>query len=219
MATVGSDTFTEASDTDLASHTPDVGAGWTLEQAGWATVNAASDELRADADVTTGRDYCVKGDNIGDDDMDVTCGLKRTTFSTQTTRFHGIAGRTPSTPGQDGYNAMIRLDAGSLCDWELEKEVAGAVTSLGTWNGDQTAGVYYTTKLEIRTAAKKVYVAGVERISSSDDSLTGNNFCGISGFLNTSASAFRWDNFLSESVAVAGIVRERLLGGGVRVAA
>lgn len=84
-----------------------------------------------------------------------------------------------------------------MVDMKLDKVVATTRTELGSYDANIGSGdVPETVKLEIRTAAKKVYQNGVERISSTDDVLTGNNFAGITSQRGT----VRGDNFLSESV-------------------
>jgi len=193
MATKAQDAFTEASDTYLESHTPDVGTGWVVSDASEILVNAANDKVTGDADTGSFR-HARETTDIGDDDMDVSllCFASGTT-----SRRIGVCGRIPAeTPVNNLYRASLR---GSDFLVELEKVVGGVATALGTYT---FTGNTATLKLEIRTAAKKVYVDGVERISTTDDSLIGNQFAGL--FLrNRPLSVCSGDDFLSESIAAA----------------
>lgn len=205
-ATIAQDTFTELLDVDLLDHTPDTGTGWDtdtqadLDVFGLLTDNvgvaSGSTNIRAARETTT----------IGDDDMDVTldCVLN----SVATNNSGGPTGRIPDTVNGSAnrYQAKLVGDATTV-DVELEKVVASTTTSLGTYDLNAASTDTVTLKLEIRTAAKKVYVGGVERISSVDDSLTGNNFSGI-GVLR---SNFRGDNYLSEDAAAAATRRVILI--------
>lgn len=196
MATVGQDTFTEGSNTNLEDHTPEVGAAWAVEAATKFLIRAADDDVDH---LNAAIEHARKGDDIGDDDMDVTGVCKCANASA---RIAGVTGRVASGSFNNCYEAYLNGDGGAV-DVFLFKNVAGTRTQLGTWNGNLTNNTEYPLKLEIRTAAKKVYVDSVERISSSDDSLTGNNYAGI--VLNGSAGGntqTRVTSFLSESVAV-----------------
>lgn len=194
MGTIGQDAFTAGSDENLESHTPDVGAGWSVEVATKFQVRGSTDDVDHTASAI---EHARKGDDIGDDDMDVTGVCKCANASA---RIAGVTGRVASGSFNNCYEAYLNGD-GSAVDVFLFKNIAGTRTQLGTWNGNLTNNTEYTVKLEIRTAAKKVYVNGTERISSSDDSLTGNNYAGI--VMNGSAggnSQTRVTSFLSESI-------------------
>lgn len=56
--------------------------------------------------------------------------------------------------------------------WDLVKANAASYTTLGTFVQSLTVGQTYTVKLEIREASKKLYVDGVEIISSADNAVT-----------------------------------------------
>src|SRR5207253_2474083 len=57
-------------------------------------------------------------------------------------------------------------------EWHLVQIVSGTQTELGSYHQVLVAGTTYHMKLEIRDAAKKVFIDGVERISSSDNTIT-----------------------------------------------
>jgi hypothetical protein len=85
----------------------------------------------------------------------------------------------------------FRIDvAGGLTLYE-----APAYTSLGTAAQTFTPGQDYTVKAEIRTATKKLYVDGVQKISSSTDAITQIGKAGISAGAATATSGLHIDNF------------------------
>ncbi len=202
MPTKAQDTFTEASDTNLTDHTPDTGTGWTTDVSDEAELKiiAADDELELD-EAMGGGEGAREDTDIGDDDMDVSATL-RTTLSGTDNRVIMVSGRIPSGTF-DGQNAYLVDGKTSGADvYRLNKRVAGSVTALGTYGTIPTSGE--VIKLEIRTAAKKVYIDATERISSTDDSLTGNNFAGfVTRGSPDITSHWRLDDFLSEDVAAA----------------
>lgn len=195
MATKASDTFTEASDTDLKDHTPDTGTGWDTDGDTQPEVEGSSDQLQHHNNSTP--DCGREETDIGDDDMDVTmdCYLG----DDQDNRRCGVTGRVASTEaGEDNaYWGYLQGDDAGGMNAVLDKVVSSSTTNLSS------SSVMFDpltdtveVKLEIRTAAKKVYLDSMEELSSSDDSLTGNNFAGVI----ISRQDPRGDNFLSESV-------------------
>jgi len=198
MATIAQDTFTDTDETDLESHTPDTGTAW-VDESVWQigfdgvlsnTLTAAHDDLRAARETTT----------IGDDDMDVSLDLADAWAALDAAMEIGPAGRfvdtTASNNKQNHYRAVAISD-GTDIGFELFKRVSNTDTSLGTSTTDPVNGD--TIQLKIITATKKLLVNTTEKISSTDDSLTGNNFAGI--MQNKAAEAHPVDNYLSESVA------------------
>lgn len=72
--------------------------------------------------------------------------------------------------------------------FELVKMVAGVATVLGTYTGlSLTAGQTATILLQIRDASKKVFINGIERISSSDNAITDVGRVGVRGFTSTTS--------------------------------
>ncbi|HYE74846.1 MAG TPA: hypothetical protein VEF04_16015, partial [Blastocatellia bacterium] len=201
MATKAQDTFTESSNTFIESHTPSpTGTGWTPSTTSDVTVLEASDDVRisAGANIRSARE----GTDVGSDQMDVSADV--VIASTSSAERIGVTGRYASGNHVNHYRALGQGATTVTRTILLTKQVAGADTALGTFTLTiaETSAVT-TIKLEIRTAAKKVYTNGTERISSADDSLTGNNFAGIYG----RGSVARLDNYLSESVSSTGLVK------------
>ena len=194
-ATIGQDTFTEASNTNLENHTPDTGTSWSVDATAEFLVLGASDDLQENA----ARDnFARETTDIGDDDMDVSTDT--TINSTSNARRAGVIGRIPTGESgvANGYHAYRRGEA-SGTSYRLDKIVTSVTTNLGSYSDAAANTVSQTIKLEIRTAAKKIYVDATERISSTDDVLTGNNFAGIV----MEEKVPRMDNWLSESVTTA----------------
>lgn len=201
MATKAQDTFTEASDTALGSHTPDTGTGWTVtsdDGSDGITVVAADDNIRNDVTMASNRYTLGKEDtDIGDDDMDVSITYAVASTDSFIQR-SGACGRILDKDNMY-YGGQRTTTAGQPAKKNrttLEKIVSNAFTELGSDNTDVVNGD--TIKLEIRTAAKKLYQNGTERISSTDDVLTGNNFAGVFFERNSFGAGVRFDDFLSE---------------------
>jgi hypothetical protein len=75
-------------------------------------------------------------------------------------------------PPQDDADTMYYggYSSGSG-NWEIYKVVAGSYTSLGTYAQTLTPTTTYAVKFQIRNASKKLFIDGVERISSADNAL------------------------------------------------
>lgn len=204
-ATVASDSFTEAVDVFIELHVPSpTGTSWTPDELLNTTVVGATDNVQPEdsASIVIARE----GTDVGDDDMDVSVDI---TMNTNNSAHRaGCAARIAGADLINYYQVYAVGNSGTVRTINLEKTVAGAVSSLGTYDLTTVANTDVTTlKLEIRTAAKKVYTNGTERISTADDSLTGNNFGGLYG-RNTSP---RIDNYLCESVGAAAATAPQII--------
>lgn len=156
------DTFTEASNTALDSHTPDTGTGWTEWWNDTASVTAqvigGSGVVRPSANENdNGIAYYAQPDpGTADQDVEVVLGGFRDQES-------GVFCRTTSRT--NGY--LVRLDASGI---ELIKIVSGTTTQLASYSdGDKRND---TIKFECRDSAKRVLQNTVERISNADNVLT-----------------------------------------------
>jgi lysophospholipase L1-like esterase len=108
---------------------------------------------------------------------------------------------------------VARLDTGTLTTyylawyefgnarWALWKNVAGTFTLLGSFGQTLTVGQTYTLKLQVREAAKKVFVDGVERISSTDNTITAAGRVGISLDGGGAAISGHVESFTADDVA------------------
>lgn len=191
------DTFTEAADTSLVSHTSDSGHTWTKDFGNVLTVIAAGDYIANTAPTNSSR-YSL-GVTPASAEYDVQADVVSTIEWSG-----GVLGRI-DTAADDRYTAVYE---NSL--WKLWKTDAGVTTTLATYSGDSTNGVTRTVKLEIRDATKKVYVGGVERISSTDNAITATGKPGI--YWDGNSTGTQMDNWSSTDAAAASTAG-RLVGG------
>lgn len=195
MATFVSDTFTDTADTTLASHTGETGATWT------ASPNATTPFLVTDANrirtsVSTRVEYRSSG-TPASAEYDVQATIRQ--LSSDAGQYLGVLGRLV-TANDDSYAAVYSKPDGV---WLLYKRVGGAFTSLGTSAATLTTGVDYVIKLEIRNATKKLFVDGVERVSSADNALTAAGFAGVVGigFAASNTTGMHLDTFTADDPA------------------
>lgn len=165
MAVFVSDAFTDTDTTALQSHTGETGATWTEH----------ANELGNDATIvsnqckhigSSGVSYYASGTASSNEyDVEAT-NIAATSASIGT----GIYGRL-LTSALTGYLAW---GAGSTT---LYKVTAGAFTSLGTYASAWASSD--AIKLQIRSATKKIFINGTERISSANNDHTGTGNAGI----------------------------------------
>jgi hypothetical protein len=160
---------------------------------------------KSDNIVLTGTGACRKADNTegasryhaaspASAEYDVEAAIEFKAWAPQ--NYASIMGRA-ATDGLGGY--IVYWDSESQT-WMLVLENAstGVQTSLGTWaEGGFSPGGVRTVKLEIRSATKKVYIDGVERISSTNDTLTrtGNAALELGSAAATNTTGQHFDSF------------------------
>lgn len=163
------DTFTDVGGTLLSAHTGEAGATWTKHSAASSNAQIAGNRAR----VTSGGNavglYYASG-TPATAEYDVQALVYRASSSGT---FSGIAGRI------DTASNTLYLARYNGTDWQLLKIVAGTVTTLATFAQALTVGQTYDVKLEIRDALKKVFVDGVEVISSTDNAITAAGRAGV----------------------------------------
>lgn len=169
------DAFTEASNTALTSHTSDSGHTWSA-QASTMTVLGGTGYVSGDSGITAAFQISSVTPPAAEYDVTIVCQ-----HSANAGNEGVLARRTGSTTYYTAYCA-----SGTM---QLDKVVSGTTTNLGSWAGALANSVDYTSKLEIRDAAKKVFIDGTERISSADNAITAAGAVGIrgrsSGFINS----------------------------------
>lgn len=185
MAIIFSDTFTDTAGTLLESHD----STWVKSTpAPSSAVITSAGRVRMGGN-TFGYYYA----NVTPDSAEYDIAAEHTVVSALVAT--GICGRMST-----GAQTMYRLRWNQSSDnWELHKLVNGVSTSLGTYADTVTVGQVRDAKLEIRDAAKKVYIDGVEQISSADNAITATGFGGI--YLSalgtpSDAKAIQQDNFV-----------------------
>lgn len=165
MAVFVSDTFTDADATLLTAHTGEAGAVWTLHTGNGNRLTTSGNRL---ACASTGYEVVMayaSGAPAGAE-YDVEA-VFRYAGALPLDAYDGVCGRFVAADG-DHYRVVYETFSSNL-RWKLLKRSGGTDTSLGTYSQTLAADTDYAVKLEIRDAAKKVYVGGVERISSTDN--------------------------------------------------
>jgi len=167
-----SDTFTEGSDTVITLHTPDIGTGWTevfddSTSGNDALVVAATDEVQAGQQQNNRGQMYTAQPNPTFVDQIVSITIK-SGFTESGSKGVGIFARR--TDNNNLY--LVQILGNGLADESVKlfKKVGGTYTELGAYAA--TLGIGTIIKLEITDATKKVYVDGVQRISSTDNALT-----------------------------------------------
>lgn len=164
-----SDSFTDTDAVDLVSHTGETGATWTKHSnspSGGGSIT--TNELRGN----TYNNSCfyASGAPAGAE-YDVVAPFH--CITTGSDYGGGVLGRV-DTATDTRYNA--KHFGGT---WYLSKNVGGTETTLGTYAQALVSGTTYVLKLEIRNATKKLFVDGVERVSSTDNSITAAGKAGV----------------------------------------
>jgi hypothetical protein len=172
MAVFVSDSFTDTTGTALGSHTGETGATWTKhpDYSGDAVISDANRVRSSSAGgvviyyasgTPTSAEYDVEADLVVKDVVNA---------------ISGVQGRMNTVTGDNHYD--FRYNYFSL-QWSLHRYVAGVETLLGTYSQTLSDEQSYALKLELRDAAKKCYVDGVERISSADNAVTAAGKAGL----------------------------------------
>lgn len=163
------DTFTEASDTAIGSHTSDSGHTWTI-YAGGLTVIGSEDRLRGDS--AGGSGVAISSASPASDQYDVEGVVRRTTSDANA--LSGIYARF-NTVGPDLIQLYMSHSDSTLTLQEVQDN---AVVESSTYSKSWSADTNYTIKLEVRNGSNGVkgYLDGVQRvqITWSGDSTPGN---------------------------------------------
>ena len=181
MAVIFQDLFEEAAVTPLASHTPDLGTGWTLlynsaaitviqvKPLGQSGVPNLCGPSTSENNVTA-----LYGINPSPSTADVKLEADRYMLNWAVSNNYGtgVFARHSESGGNHTFYALLMVpNLHAEHSLRLYKVVAGTATLLGSYdhtfaNGDKIA-------FECYDAAKKVYANGVEVISSADNAITG----------------------------------------------
>ena len=193
------DTFSgESSVVDLTEHTGETGASWAVVS-GYASprVDNAASNIESHATLMSGA-YASGVPASAEYDIQANLGAA-------TNEYPGVIGRV-STSAVTFYH--VRKSATDA--WDLYKFVSGSVTLLASWQGTYRDNA---VKLELRDAAKKVYIDGTERISSSDNVITDTGRAGVRFYSGGSNS--RIDNFVATdaTISASGSPKIKRLGG------
>jgi len=197
MATFVDDTFTDTDGTALDAHTGETGAAWTQHPSyGVGTDSVINSNRLRDADSSNALVYYASGVPAGVE-YDVQVTLRRVAGGGQD--FSGFFGRL-STTVDSGYFLQYRVD---VTEWRLFKADGGAYTQLGSYVQGLTNDTDYVARLEVKDATKKLFVDGVERISSTNNDITAAGRAGMRLIGSATASdGSHWDNFSATDIGV-----------------
>lgn len=189
MSTFLSDTFTDTAGTLLENHTPDIGSTWSKIAGAGSIDITLGGKARLASTISGTVLYSNSADPVYEE-YSVTATVT-SSGETSTSQVVGVIARKQS--GADTYyRAYLIGGASGSRGAKLDKVVAGTVTNLGTYLFDWVASTNYTIKLEVNNSAKKVYIDGVERISSFDNAITNKGTAGLYG-VGDGATARTWD--------------------------
>lgn len=185
------DTFTDTDGTVLQSHVGELGATWTDHP-----------NNSANAIIKTNR---VRGAS-GGTHIYYASGLPTTAeydVSVPLTQITALGGGGPAGRMDTAANTFYRGRYNASGNWEIFKTVAGSSTNLGTaaeaWPGGSPVLLF-----QIRDATKKLFVDGVEKLSSTDNVITAAGRAGLSFFDGTDTTGYHLDSVTASDPSVGG---------------
>lgn len=184
MATFVSDTFTASNGTNVTSRSGEIGATWSSGSP------AGTFLIQNNRAYATGVGNIYASGTPATAEYTVECDY----YIASATGSGGPAGRI--VPGANTYYYVYYDSAAG--HWLLVRIVSGSITTLSQWVSPVTLGQTYNVKLQLLDATKKVFIDGVERISHTDNTITGAGRAGMrSGSANSSTTAKHMTNFLA----------------------
>lgn len=202
------DLFTDTSGIDIASHTPTSGGTWTRNTSVTTDLLVISSANRVRHDVlnTQITQYYHSASPATaeyDVEMDI---IVVGAIPTQQAGL-GVVGRI-DTAADTGYRGLHFIDGSGGDAWYLQYTLAGSLTTLGSFAQVLTLNQAYHLLLQIRDAAKKLFVDGVERISSADNTITAAGKSGLYGYSSgivTDSLGPHGDNWVASDPAAGGL--------------
>lgn len=188
--TFANDTFTDTDGTLLQSHTADDGGSWTKGATWTENSEVQSNGLQISSGVSGSSSSYRHSGTPGSNEYDVQA-LLRFANSTSTDIQSGVFGRYDgnATGYHARYNAVAEV-------WQLYKVSSGSFSLIGSYAEALPVNTTRTLKLEIRTAAKKLYVDGIERVSSANDDITSTGGAGLRVRISSgTANLLKLDDF------------------------
>jgi hypothetical protein len=168
---LANDNFTDVAGTLLQNHISDDAQGWVkhaLTTGDLVVSNAnrirqavTGTQIYLRTDTPPGAEYSVQGELYP--------------MAASTTARNGVVGRADELA--DTYY-LARYDTTTNV-WQLYKFVAGTPTLLGSSASTAAVATRYMVRLEIKDATKKLFVNGMERISSADNEITAAGKFGV----------------------------------------
>lgn len=171
--TIFQDTFTEAADTALTSHTPDVGTGWSLvwqtASTSKITVIASTDRARTDATVAnSGVIYSA----------DATYGTADYEASMVVAAGFGGTNKVYLIVRMQDQENMYALRIGTgASNTRMYKKVAGTWTAIGAFQADPAIGD--TVKIQVSGSTLKFWYNATLKDTQTDSDITAAGKAGI----------------------------------------
>lgn len=205
MAAFVDDAFTDTTGTTLQSHVPTTtGTSWikTIDPGSDITIQSNAAQFSPPGILGTSEILYRASDTPPTNQYYVEAKVKSSTPTNSDVRV-GVVGRRLVDGSNTYYRAFLYGGADGSRGVRLQRVVSGSVTNMGSYQFDWAADTYYTLKLEIKDATKKVFVDTVERISSTNNSITGTGRAGIYALAPNSGSVTcTWDDFVAEGVGI-----------------
>ena len=214
MTIIFHDTFAGVAGTALTAHTPDtVGTSWVETKSGTSIQEIDSNPIRADASATEGNQHHTYRGRPNPTSAEYDVEITLSTVFNSNTRTYYTLGRYTDVSNFYGYELHFGVQ-------KLFKKVGGTPTELASLT--QAFSNNDVFKLEVRNATKKCFQNGIERLSSTDNVITGAGEYGYGlGDLITAGDDINtgWDTteFLCDEVA-GGVVNDRTIRSTVEVA-
>jgi hypothetical protein len=197
------DTFTDTNGTSLASHTMDVGAGWTIHSGTWTVQSNHAESAKTDGILCTAAGGASNGT--------LTCDVMPTDNASNAF-LAGLVFRYTDTSNFWLVHLDSRLDVVTVF-----RNLAGSFTSQGTSTPTMTSGVAYAVSVVLNGTSIGVTINGGNAInvtSSSHQSATRYGMrCGLT---SGPATVGQWDNFLLDDGVAAGSGARYIGAGPVR---
>jgi hypothetical protein len=166
-----SDSFTDASGTDLTVHVPEVGGSWVEHPSYTAGQGEISDANRVRSDNTNTVVLYNEAEPVSTD-----YDVEFTVAQISDAGISGIVARCDTAV--DTYY-VIRYNTSGAGAWQLQARVAGVTTELGSWTDTIGSGSSRSGVFELRGSELKVYIEGIERISVSDSTISAKGRVGV----------------------------------------
>jgi len=192
QTTFVSDQFTTAVNQTLESHTPNIGGAWTrLFGINGIQILAASDDIR-NANPSSQEIY---GNGAVPPANEYAVGISATFTNANASNFVEVFGRGNIVTSA-GYLAHVAANGNVI----LYHVVSGTFTTLATGSAPMALNVQHSIVFSIRDSAKEIYVDGVLRASSADNTVTTVGIVGLSMNANGNNQSLA-DNFFAATLA------------------
>lgn len=179
------DTFTASSGTLLRNHNGETNADWQKHTTGYDPADLAINSLgrlfytfsNASGFTSDGSEHFLSNDTAPDADYSVQAEFHAMTDAED----EKVEIYARATQPYQFYILSYTQDGAGAGTWKLEKQtIVSDRSTLDSYAGDVIdVGSYKTARLEVIGTAIKGYVDGVERVSSTDSTITGAGYGGI----------------------------------------